>query len=260
MRNQASAREDAAQGLAEDMETSDDSKLIATYAKPLTQELARTRTQDLLLEQSVAEHCQHYKTPALTFSKSLQAVGDWYCCPAPLPTSSLVFDATTLTAAPPDEPNLAALSRAWKGRHAGISRPPSQKIPARKESMCFQECFCHCSKTRAGMEAGCMWQKARATLRKLFKKKEDTQHLVDGHIILVWIGRRSKEEEPLCILTHVGLQYLRPFRPTLVTLHPETSEDQARLLNAATNLSQSRPLSSVATLCLCKAHWSSLQL
>ena len=184
----------------------------------------RALEERLQREKEIATEVSNYSTDntsaILGWSRTLRDLGSWATLPGFCQSCNLMFDGEELCGQADDSCNVAALAESWKKRHLAIPRPPVQKLKGLTESKCWIEGFCHCSKrrNREGYLAGIMWQKARKALRETFRDREDLNLLINGAVILLWVGSSDTNAIVHVNPSYVALQYLRPWRPTLVRL------------------------------------------
>ena len=126
-----------------------------------------------------------------------------------------------------------SLAEAWQQRHLGLVSS-SWQHPLRRQNprRCFKQGYCSCR------GVGRLLLRMSKRLERYLKQKsinESFLHsLIEGHIILEWLGDReavksakrrkvnkgpAESSEVVTRYTHVSLYYQRPWRPTLVRLN-----------------------------------------
>ena len=170
-------------------------------------------------------------------STTLRDCGDWLCLDVEGRVGVQELDIETACEAicAKGVVSISSLAEKWQCRHDGVPRKPSRKVKAISQSPCFRLGFCHCKRHPGGQLTMKMWGKASAVLKRWFKEKHEKEKLLGATVVLVWFGFATADDtkqRPLDMkATLIGLHYLRPWRPTFVSLVPASHDEESKLLD-----------------------------
>ena len=150
---------------------------------------------------------------------------------------------------------LSKLESQWRQRHFGIPPACACDSKAKRQSPCSSSGTCLCR--NQGLLHKFLNKVNRAT-KACCSEKEDRDDLIGGRIVILWTAygatnneeeQREEERVPLCQrVTHVALQYLRPYRATYVEARHASLGDAAVLQRFALNAEAVQDQDSFVTL------------
>ena len=220
----------------------------------------------------------------LSLSGSLQPVPhpEFSCVDVNLELEQQAVAVGTWAASRKRSSNLSAvLSDDWSHKNRLISQAPTQPVAAaqpRQKQSCLTRGFCTC--TWAGKQTFRLYSAFLQHLKAQFSRRDmHSKHtLLDGFVIVRLTGQQEQPdedeswqqalgdllgeevhrvtEERLCrgqLWLHVGLQYLKPYRPTLQVLDFVRMEPRGRVVLRQTGRFQ-QALDTIAKLSL-KSSW-----
>ena len=222
-------------------------RLVSKHLASCLAERAAEKKRKEEVRDVLGEHFKDSQAQVLQFSSTLRSLGDWSVIGSRSEACALVFDAGRLCEKAPDDLSLSELQRAWKARHLGVPKQTGRKKKAFQESACWKEGCCTCKRSGPdpSVAGRLLWGKARTLLQSLFQTKFEVDLLLNGEIVYIWIGKDKDKQVKEMHLTHVSLQYLRPWRSTLLSMEYDTEHDRQKTLGMVhgDNILQSRSFS-----------------
>ena len=212
---------------------------ISSQAKIHQGILQEKRQRERALRQQCQAVLEGTESTALTHSRTLQDLGQWWCLPGPETRLLKRSDAEEAAKVAPDVVNLKELEEKWMERHRALRKPPAVKKRGLRLSECHRQGLCHCKRGREGRIVGMMWEACRAAMKRILPG--NTASLLHGDVVLVWYGASDPN---ILFVTHVSLQYMRPYRPTFLMMEPDTDKDRIDMLELGRRARLQSPLMS----------------
>ena len=206
-------------------------QLVSKHLATCLAERAEHHKQQFNVQKTCTTRVQRNPSKVLQFSNTLRSLGDWAVLPSMAESCCLVFHSDRLCQEAPESISISELARAWKWRHYGIPKAPARQVRTSSESACWRDCCCTCKRSGPSptYPARILWQKLRQLLQQLFEDKGDLQLLLNGDIIYLFVATTPDNKEIIHVkATYVALQYLRPWRPTMLLLEFASDSELAK--------------------------------
>ena len=211
-------------------------QIVQESARALRVQWKITKEENVAIRKSLAEFRPAALASHLASFRCLRELQSalWNPIPHRLPALELCCNIESLPNVADDGHTSSHLAQAWKARHLALKEASWNSLTCvAGPRKCFKRQHCCCG--AHGVATQKMCARLREGIADQCADKSFQQQLQDGFIIFQWSGRASPnaakrrrtkkgtEQPPLPVhhlFTHVGLMYLRPWRPTLVMVEP----------------------------------------